>query len=55
MSGKTTLNEPQVIKRFRSFINTDEADSNIEFTRERDQIRPLREDERIDSLAIEVR
>ncbi|MDG3087499.1 nitrite reductase large subunit NirB [Vibrio hannami] len=52
---KTTLSEPQVIKRFRSFINTDEVDTNIEFVRERDQIRPIREEERIESLAVEVK
>lgn len=37
---KTTLASPQARQRFRQFVNSPEADSNIEFVDERGQIRP---------------
>jgi len=35
-----TVNDPEKLKRFRSFINTDEPDSRLKFVREREQLRP---------------
>nr|WP_245748984.1 hypothetical protein [Oceanisphaera psychrotolerans] len=37
---KTTLDDPEKLKRFRSFVNTDQADDSIVFERRRGQIRP---------------
>jgi nitrite reductase (NADH) large subunit len=37
---KSTVNDPEKVKRFRHFINSDEVDSNVEFVQERGQIRP---------------
>lgn len=44
---KTTLADPEAMKRFKSFVNSDDKDSNIQFVTEREQIRPAREEERI--------
>jgi len=37
---KTTVNDPEKLKRFRHFVNSDEADANVVFVEERGQIRP---------------
>lgn len=37
---KATLEDPDRLKRFRSFVNSDEPDPSIVFVRERGQIRP---------------
>lgn len=37
---KTTLQNPESLKRFNHFVNTDQPDSNIVFIEEREQIRP---------------
>ncbi|MCV6627978.1 MAG: nitrite reductase (NAD(P)H), partial [Cellvibrionaceae bacterium] len=37
---KTTVDNPEARKRFRSFVNSDEPDSQIEFVRVREQIQP---------------
>lgn len=37
---KVTLNDPQKLKRFNHFINSDALDNNVIFTTERKQIRP---------------
>ncbi|MFT5756518.1 MAG: nitrite reductase (NADH) large subunit [Alteromonadaceae bacterium] len=37
---KVTLNDPQKLKRFNHFINSDKLDDNVIFTTERKQIRP---------------
>jgi nitrite reductase (NADH) large subunit len=42
---KTTIDNPQKMKRFRHFVNSDETDNKIVFVQERDQIRPATEDE----------
>ena len=50
---KTTVEDPEKLKRFRHFINTDENDSNVVFVKERGQIRPATTDEkRIESVAV---
>ena len=43
---KTTLQDPDQLKRFRHFVNSDQADANVVFVEERGQIRPARPDER---------
>lgn len=37
---KTTLENPEALKRFRSFVNSDEPDDSIQFIRVREQISP---------------
>jgi nitrite reductase (NADH) large subunit len=37
---KTTVNDPEKLKRFRHFVNSSEGDSNVVFVEERGQIRP---------------
>ncbi|WP_281648311.1 nitrite reductase large subunit NirB [Parendozoicomonas sp. Alg238-R29] len=44
---KTTLEDPEKLKRFRHFVNTDEGDSNVVFVKERSQIRPASQEEKI--------
>lgn len=43
---KTTLQTPEKLKRFRTFVNSDEQDNNVVFVQEREQIRPATEDEK---------
>jgi nitrite reductase (NADH) large subunit len=35
-----TINDPDRLKRFRHFVNSDKADNNVVFVQERNQIRP---------------
>jgi nitrite reductase (NADH) large subunit len=37
---KTAVNDPEVLKRFKPFVNSNEPDDNIVFIEERGQIRP---------------
>ena len=46
---KTTVNNPERLKRFKHFINADNTDENIKFVKERGQIRPASEDERVNA------
>ncbi len=46
---KTTLESPEKLKRFSHFINADDKDTNIQFVKERGQIRPANEKERLNS------
>ena len=43
---KKAINEPETLKRFRHFVNSDQADSNVVFVEERGQIRPANTEER---------
>jgi nitrite reductase (NADH) large subunit len=45
---KTTIEDPEALKRFQPFVNSDKSDSNIQFVTEREQIRPARGQEKID-------
>ena len=47
---KTTIESPERLKRFSHFINADEKDDNIKFVKERGQIRPASEDERLKNV-----
>ena len=43
---KKAIDDPEILKRFRHFVNSDEPDRNVVFVAERGQIRPARPDER---------
>jgi nitrite reductase (NADH) large subunit len=43
---KKAIDDPEILKRFRHFVNSDEPDRNIIFVAERGQIRPARPEER---------
>jgi nitrite reductase (NADH) large subunit len=43
---KQAINDPEILKRFRHFVNSDAPDSNVVFVAERGQIRPARPEER---------
>ena len=45
---KATIEDPEKVKRFRHFINSDKEDNNVVFVQERDQIRPATEEEKIE-------
>lgn len=42
---KTTIEDPEKLKRFRTFVNSDAKDNTILFVEEREQIRPATEEE----------
>ena len=42
---KTAINDPEMVKRFRQFVNTDARDEKIVFVEERQQRRPATEEE----------
>jgi len=50
---KTTIEDPEKIKRFRTFVNSDEKDNTIVFVQEREQIRPANEEEIVRFVEIE--
>jgi nitrite reductase (NADH) large subunit len=43
---KEAVNDPATRKRFRHFVNSEQADSNVLFMPERGQVRPATPDER---------
>jgi nitrite reductase (NADH) large subunit len=43
---KATVDDPAAMARFRTFVNSDEADPSVVFVRERGQVRPARHDEK---------
>ncbi|TXS95419.1 nitrite reductase large subunit [Parahaliea maris] len=47
----TTINDPEKLKRFRQFVNSDEEDSGVVFVQERGQIRPAQPEEKIRLVA----
>ena len=48
---KTAVIQPEVRRRFRTFVNSDQPDERIVFVEERGQIRPARAQERAESVA----
>ena len=48
---KTTIENPEKVKRFRQFVNSNATDSNVVFVEERGQIRPANEDEKLKLIA----
>jgi nitrite reductase (NADH) large subunit len=47
---KTTVEDPQKVKRFREFVNAEVPDENVVFVQERDQIRPATAAEKRDLI-----
>jgi len=47
---KTTVENPELQKRFKHFINTDERDENLAYVLERGQIRPAFKEERANKI-----
>ncbi|TCS39770.1 nitrite reductase large subunit NirB [Reinekea marinisedimentorum] len=47
----STLKDPEKLKRFRTFVNSDEKDNNVVFVEERNQIRPATKDEKLSLIA----
>lgn len=43
---KTTIDDPEQLKRFQTYVNSDEEDAQVVFVRERGQRRPITEAER---------
>ncbi|MCC2607105.1 nitrite reductase large subunit NirB [Planctobacterium marinum] len=43
---KTTVEDPEALKRFRQFVNSPEQDENVVFVQERTQIRPATSEEK---------
>jgi nitrite reductase (NADH) large subunit len=43
---KKAIDDPEMLKRFRHFVNSDEPDANVVFVQERGQIRPAQPEER---------
>ena len=48
---KTAIENPETLKRFRSFVNSDAVDSNVKFVQERGQIRPARAEEKAETTS----
>ncbi len=51
---KATIADPERMKRFRSFVNSDEIDPSVVMVPERDQVRPATFDEKVNQLAPEA-
>lgn len=49
---KTTIENPEKLKRFKHFINSDETDSSLAYVAERGQRRPATPEERIQSVEL---
>ncbi len=49
---KGALEDPEKLKRFRQFVNSDKTDDSVVFVREREQIRPARQEERLKLVAV---
>jgi nitrite reductase (NADH) large subunit len=47
---KKAIETPEILKRFRHFVNSDEPDRSVIFVAERGQVRPARPDERDEQL-----
>ena len=45
---KRTVEDPESVKRFSHFVNSEAEDSNVVFVRERQQIRPARTEEKLE-------
>lgn len=48
---KTTVEDPEKVKRFRQFVNSEAKDEDIVFVEQRGQIRPATETEKADLIA----
>jgi nitrite reductase (NADH) large subunit len=50
---KVAVEDPATLKRFRTFVNSDENDRNVVFVEERGQIRPANAEERVIAKTLE--
>ena len=50
---KTTIEDPEKLRRFRTFVNSDEKDNTVVFVEERKQIRPANEEEIVRFVELE--
>jgi len=50
---KTTIENPEKLKRFQHFVNSDDEDNNLLYVRERGQRRPATETERIELVSLD--
>jgi len=48
---KKAIDDPEILKRFRHFVNSDKPDANVVFVGERGQVRPARPDEKASAEA----
>ena len=48
---KRTVEDPESVKRFSHFVNSEAEDSNVVFVRERQQIRPARTEEKLEPIS----
>ena len=51
---RTAIEDPETLRRFRTFVNEDGGDENVVFVQERGQIRPARVEEKPGPRAIEA-
>ncbi len=51
---KKAVNDPQTLRRFRTFVNSDQADDNVVFVEERGQLRPATAEERAQAKSREA-
>jgi nitrite reductase (NADH) large subunit len=49
---KKVIETPEILKRFRHFVNSDEPDAGVVFVTEREQIRPARPEDRETDLEV---
>ena len=49
---KAAINDPETLKRFKPFVNSNESDSNVVFVDERGQIRPATGAEKKGRIAV---
>ena len=49
---KKAIETPEILKRFRHFVNSDEPDAGVVFVAEREQMRPARPEEREASVEV---
>ncbi len=52
---KTTIENPEKLKRFRTFVNSDKKDNTVVFVEERKQIRPATEEEVVKFVDAEMK
>jgi nitrite reductase (NADH) large subunit len=51
---KEAIENPETLKRFRSFVNSDKVDAGVVFVQERGQIRPATESEKLSKIPVIV-
>jgi nitrite reductase (NADH) large subunit len=51
---KKAINDPETLKRFRHFVNSEAKDANVVFVEERGQIRPATVEERAKTRPVRI-